>query len=145
MYRYLIIVIPIIALLGFVFKNTMDPNPWTTKETISPENLSSIIKDNDHLNDPFILNIGPSGAIKGSTKIGSVDNAKGVKLLTNRLKNLPKDKMLVVYCGCCPYEHCPNIRPAFTILQKQGFTNKRLLDLPVNLKVDWIDKGFPMQ
>ena len=145
MAKYLIMLFPIFALMSFISRNATEPNPWTTKDMVSPEKLSSLIQDNDKSNDPIILNIGPSGAIKGSLKIGSVDNPKGLGLLTNRLSKIQKSKMVIVYCGCCPYDNCPNIRPAFTILNKQGFTNKKLLDLPVNLKVDWIDKGFPME
>ena len=44
-----------------------------------------------------------------------------------------------------PYKNCPNVRPAFTLLNEMKFTNHKLLDLPANLKVDWIDKGYPMQ
>ncbi|MFT3945378.1 MAG: hypothetical protein QM763_00275 [Agriterribacter sp.] len=55
-----------------------------------------------------------------------------------------KYKEIIVYCGCCPYKNCPNIRPAYAILNTLGFTNFKLLDLPQNLKVDWIDRGYPM-
>ncbi len=43
----------------------------------------------------------------------------------------------------CTIANCPNIRPAFSLLNEMKFTNHKLLDIPKNIKVDWIDKGFP--
>jgi hypothetical protein len=52
--------------------------------------------------------------------------------------------MVVIYCGCCPFRNCPNIRPAFNLLKEKGYTKPRLLNLKQNLKVDWTDYGYPM-
>lgn len=93
---------------------------------------------------PLIISVGPSGLIKGAISIGSVredENAENLKKLLTKEK---KHKEVIVYCGCCPYKNCPNIKPAYTILASLKFTNFKLLDLPQNLKVDWIDKGYPM-
>jgi thiosulfate/3-mercaptopyruvate sulfurtransferase len=130
------------ALMSLV--NT-DPEPWKQEQLMKPEELAKVLNDGDKKNDPVIFNIGPSGAIKGSIEIGFVNDSKGIKKLESNLKNLSKDQFIVLYCGCCPFEHCPNIRPAFDLLNKKGYKNHRLLDLPKNLKVDWIDKGFPME
>jgi thiosulfate/3-mercaptopyruvate sulfurtransferase len=35
----------------------------------------------------------------------------------------------------------PNIRPAFKLLTEMEFTHFKLLNLPHNLKTDWIDRG----
>jgi hypothetical protein len=35
--------------------------------------------------------------------------------------------MVVIYCGCCPLDKCPNVRPAFTLLKTMGFTNLHVL------------------
>jgi thiosulfate/3-mercaptopyruvate sulfurtransferase len=56
----------------------------------------------------------------------------------------PKDADIVIYCGCCPFKDCPNIRPAFNLLKEMNYTNTKLLNLPHNLKTDWADKGYPM-
>jgi hypothetical protein len=55
----------------------------------------------------------------------------------------PRDREIVIYCGCCPWEKCPNIRPAFAALQEMGFTHVKALYVPDNLAKDWIGKGFP--
>jgi thiosulfate/3-mercaptopyruvate sulfurtransferase len=52
---------------------------------------------------------------------------------------------MVIYCGCCPWEKCPNVQPAMTTLQEMGFTRVRVLHLPDNFKTNWIDKGYPVE
>ena len=64
--------------------------------------------------------------------------------IEQQLKNIDKDQKVVIYCGCCPYEHCPNVRPAIDAVKQMKFTNYFLLDLPHNIKKDWIDKGYPV-
>lgn len=59
--------------------------------------------------------------------------------------NLNRNTEIVLLCGCCPFEHCPNIRPSFELMNEMKFTNHKLLNLSHNLKVDWIDKGYPMK
>jgi len=56
---------------------------------------------------------------------------------------LPRSTSLVIYCGCCPMEHCPNIRPAYLALHAQGFTKVRVLVLENNFETDWANKGYP--
>jgi len=51
----------------------------------------------------------------------------------------------VIYCGCCPLERCPNIRPAFVALRQMGFTNVRVLLLPNSFEADWAGKGLPYE
>jgi rhodanese-related sulfurtransferase len=65
--------------------------------------------------------------------------------LKSKLAALPKDTKVVIYCGCCPFEHCPNVRPAIAVLKDMKFTNYQLLNLPHNIKTDWIDKGYPVK
>jgi thiosulfate/3-mercaptopyruvate sulfurtransferase len=38
----------------------------------------------------------------------------------------------------------PYIRPAMALLKNMQFSNYKLLNLPQNVKVDWIDKGYPI-
>lgn len=48
-----------------------------------------------------------------------------------------------MYCGCYPFERCPNIRHAINALKEMKFTNYQLLNLPHNIKINWKDKGYP--
>jgi thiosulfate/3-mercaptopyruvate sulfurtransferase len=56
---------------------------------------------------------------------------------------LPKTTNVVIYCGCCPMERCPNVRPAFTALRELGLAKLRVLILPTSFEVDWAEKGYP--
>jgi manganese transport protein len=83
--------------------------------------------------------------IKTAIQIGSVNDKANLEALQKWLSALPNTAEVVIYCGCCKLEHCPNIRPAFKALNDMKFTNAKLLNLPDNLKVDWVDKGYPME
>jgi len=110
---------------------------------MEPTELSAAIKANKDI--PVILSIGPDAIIPRSKDIGMVKEAENMKKFKDELTSLPKDTQIVVYCGCCPFEHCPNIRPAMQLLKDMKFTNYKLLDLPHNIKIDWINKGFPTE
>jgi thiosulfate/3-mercaptopyruvate sulfurtransferase len=118
--------------------------PWTAKDLIEPAALANMISGSGGQKPPVILNIGPLADIKGAVHVGAVNTASGLNKLKMTLANVPKDKMVVIYCGCCPFRNCPNIRPAFKMLKEQGYTNPKLLNLKQNLKVDWTDYGYPM-
>jgi len=116
--------------------------PWTNKELIEPAILAAqLTADRDHA---VIFNIGKVEDIKGATHIGPVSNAENLDKLKTEVASLPKNTELVIYCGCCPFSKCPNIRPAFTTLKKLGFTKIKVLDIPVNLETNWTSKGYPL-
>jgi len=117
--------------------------PWKDSELIEPAVLAVTLKDSpDKL--PLILNIGAVEDIKGAKHIGAVSAAENMKTLKSTVAALPKNTTIIIYCGCCPFTKCPNIRPAFLELKKMGFTNIKLLDLPVNLQTNWKTKGYPL-
>lgn len=93
---------------------------------------------------PLVLDIGFLGKIKDAVKIAPANDDEGLKKLKGYLKDVPKDREIVIYCGCCPMDKCPNVQPAFKLLQKEGFTNVFILNLADNLKTDWVSKGYPM-
>jgi thiosulfate/3-mercaptopyruvate sulfurtransferase len=117
--------------------------PWTEKQLKDPAALAATIAD-AKAPQPVIFNIGPVQQIKGSIAIGPAKSQANLDKLKQQLAKLPKDKEVIIYCGCCPYSRCPNVRPAFELLQKMKFKNGKLLNLPSNLNDDWISKGYPM-
>jgi hypothetical protein len=117
--------------------------PWTAKELIEPAALASMIRD-PKVQQPVIYNVGPLDNIKGAIAIGPTRDPANLGKMKKALASVPKNKMVVIYCGCCPFRNCPNIRPAFTLLKELGYSNARLLNLPQNLKVNWTDFGYPM-
>ena len=118
-------------------------NPWTDSQLMEPSALANNFKDAKS-KSPVIFNIGAVEDIKGAKHIGAVNNAENLEKLKRAVAALPKNTAIVIYCGCCPFTKCPNIRPAFLELQKLGFTNVKLLNLPTNLKTNWIAKGYPL-
>ncbi len=134
-----------IVVIGFFsFKNTYRQHnePWTPEQLMEPAALAAIL-NNPAARQPVIYNIGFSGGVKNSIGEGPVKENVNLAKWKKQLQDLPRSTNIVIYCGCCPFEHCPNIRPAFTLLNQMGFTNQKLLNLPHNIKVDWFDKGYP--
>jgi len=118
--------------------------PWTFKDLLDPDALAGML-NNSKEQKPVIFNIGPLANIKGAINIGSTTSKVNLDKLSKALASVPKDKMVVIYCGCCPFRNCPNIRPAFNLLKERGYTKPKLLNLKQNLKVDWTDYGYPME
>jgi hypothetical protein len=133
----------IAAFLFFTGSAAFSQNPvnWTEKQVMQPQELAAAITAGKDL--PVIFSVGPAATIPGSVEVGMVNNAEGIKKLKALLDKTDRNKKIVIYCGCCPYEHCPNVRPAIDVLNQLKFTNFFLLDLPHNIKKDWIDKGYP--
>lgn len=136
-----VIVAVAFAFNKFSFQNENDP--WTEKQLMNPADLAKILNDSKN-KKPILLSIGFGGGIKNSIEIGAAKEKEGIEKLKQELSKLSKDTDIVIYCGCCPFEPCPNIRPAFKLLNEMKFTNHKLLNLSHNLKVDWIDKGYPV-
>ncbi len=110
---------------------------------IAPAELAKQIQDGS-ARQITILNIGPRKNIPGAIKLGMVSEPEGMAAYRAQLAKYPLDQQLVIYCGCCPYEHCPNVRPAVAVLQELKFINYRVLDMPSNIDVDWVKKGYPL-
>lgn len=140
------------ALLMFVFVCsfaqaqvlTTKKQVYATSQLMPTADLLKIL-NNPSAKKPLIYNIGFVGNIKGAEKLAPASKAEGLKILKQKTRNLPKQTQIVVYCGCCPFEHCPNVKPAYTLLQEMGFHNVKILDLPTSIKADWMDKGYPME
>lgn len=125
--------------------------PWSRKQLMEPSELAEIII-NKNTKPPLVISVSPEGmhglkpgkGINGAVEYGSADEQENLNTLKTALEGLPKDTEIVLYCGCCPFNVCPNVRPAFTLLNEMGFTNHRLLNLENNIRVDWMNKGYPM-
>jgi len=148
-------------------------DPWTAQDVVEPAALAKDLKragrtlggsnefdDNARLlraarsravsgEGPFIIDVGQDVLyravhIAGTPYAGPASKPEGIAELKKALAGQPHDRDIVLYCGCCPMDKCPNVRPAFTALHELGFTHVRVLSLPVNLKTDWTDKGYPV-
>lgn len=117
-------------------------DPWTDQDLMAPEVLADKI-ENGEIDSTQVLSIGFENIIKNSTQLGPVKDEAHLEELRKYLKDVPKDEHLVLYCGCCPFEKCPNIRPAMKLVKEMGFKNAKLLNLKESVKADWIDQGYP--
>jgi len=136
------------ALFAFISPASLqaDSDPWTKAQTVQAADLAKEL--GDAKNAPTVLFLGfkrlySAGHIKGAQYHGTAGSEEGLKELTAWATGIPRTTSLVIYCGCCPMERCPNIRPAFKALQGLGFKNVRVLLLPQDFATDWAGKGFP--
>jgi thiosulfate/3-mercaptopyruvate sulfurtransferase len=115
---------------------------------IQPQALMKALQSS--LEKPLVLYVGPhilysQAHIRNAEFIGPASNPQAIENLRRRITALPKNSFIVLYCGCCPWDHCPNIRPAYKELQKSGFTGVKVLFLANNFGTDWVDKGYPVE
>ncbi len=116
--------------------------PWTDKDVVKTQDAA---KD---LNGPLIIQVGFSALyhaahITRSEYGGPGSKSEGLDALKKAVEGQPRMREIILYCGCCPWDKCPNIRPAFALLHQMGYTNVKVMMIPTNLKTDWIDKGYP--
>lgn len=124
-------------------------DPWTASQTIQPAALAAEIQQKENPR-PQVIYVGVrtlyNGAhIPGAVFQGPGSSPEGIAALKNFASTLPRNSQVVLYCGCCPLEKCPNIRPAFRALQEMGFKNVRVLILPTSFAVDWVQKGYSIE
>lgn len=123
-------------------------NPWTDSQTVQPAALNKELSN--PATAPVVLFTGyprlfTAGHIKGAQFHGSGGTGDGLAQIKAWASSLPRTTNLVIYCGCCPMEHCPNTRPPFALLRDMGFTKLRILILPTSFEVDWAEKGLPYE
>jgi len=124
-------------------------DPWSSSQTLQPAGLAGELAEKNGT-PPTIVYAGfrtlfAGGHISGASFHGTASSEQGLAEMKKWADGLPRSTNLVIYCGCCPFEKCPNVRPAFTALSGMGFKKLRVLILPTNLATDWVGKGYPMQ
>lgn len=124
-----------------------EADPWKDRDLIQPEALADTLKSGAK---PVIVYVGfpvlyKSTRIPGAILAGPVSKPEGVEALKRAVAKLPQDSEIVLYCGCCPFTKCPNVRPAFRTLHDLGYTKVKLVVIPTNLSTDWVQKGYPVE
>lgn len=120
----------------------------SNSQLIQPEELVKILQS-PKSEKPLLIQVGShvlyqEAHIPGSEYIGPAASEGGLQQLRKRVETLPKNRFIVLYCGCCPWSHCPNLKPAADALHALGFTNVKVLYLTNNFGADWVDKGYPV-
>src|ERR1039458_5964198 len=119
------------------------------EQLIQPEALNHLLQTKG-TDKPLLLQVGShllfdEAHIPGSVYVGTGSQLSGLQQLQSTVAKLSKKKAIVLYCGCCPWNRCPNLGPAFKQLQDMGFTNVKVLYLADNLGTDWVAKGYPVE
>lgn len=117
-----------------------------TSRLMNPEDLVKILQSGKE--KPLMLQVGSHNMflqahIPESEYVGAASTDTGLQQLRKRVDSLPRNKFIVLYCGCCPWSHCPNIKPADDAMHEMGFTNVKVLYISDNLGTNWVDKGYP--
>jgi thiosulfate/3-mercaptopyruvate sulfurtransferase len=115
---------------------------------INPDELVKILQSS-RSEKPLIIQVGfhtlyAQAHIPGAEYIGPASSPSGLRQLRKRVESLPRNRFIVIYCGCCPWGHCPNMTPPDDALHGMGFSNVKALYIPNNFGADWVDKGYPV-
>ncbi len=137
------------AALALAFGQSKTAEPWTAWQVVQPAVLAARLSD-ANVSKPAILYVGPgvlyrSKHIPGAVFAGPAGTAKGMAFFRQAIASIPRTAEVVMYCGCCPWNQCPNIRPAFNSLAEAGYKQAKVLALPTSFHKDWIEKGYPVE
>ncbi|MDR3751177.1 MAG: rhodanese-like domain-containing protein [Terracidiphilus sp.] len=118
-------------------------------QLIQPEALNRLLQS-ARSEKPLVLQVGShilfaESHIPGAEYIGPGSQPAGLQVLQSRVSSLPRNRFIVLYCGCCPWQRCPNVAPAFAKLREMGFSNVNVLYLTDNFGADWAAKGYQVE
>ena len=132
---------------GWSFQKPAPVDPWNATDVISTDDLAK--ERTTHANFQ-LLHVGfpvlyRNAHIPGSRYAGPGAKAEGIAELRKVLADVSRTQKVVLYCGCCPWTQCPNIRPAWQAAHDMGFKDVKVVMIPTNLHTDWSDKGYPVE
>ena len=123
-------------------------DPWSKSELIEPGDFVKLLGAEEKplhticVTFPVLYR---QKHIPRAQHAGPTNKPAGVEQLRSMVQALPRNTEIVIYCGCCPMEKCPNLRPAYRLLKELAFERIRVLDLPTNFHTDWVAKGYPVE
>jgi thiosulfate/3-mercaptopyruvate sulfurtransferase len=118
-----------------------------SNNVISPAELAKLLESQSG-DPPIVLQVGShvlfeQAHIPGASYAGAAGQDAELKRLREQVSSLPHNRLIVIYCGCCPWTKCPNIEPAYQGLFGMGFTRIRVLYLKDNFGANWVAQGYP--
>ncbi len=145
---YVLFTVPALALISVAAVLAFQASSIPASGLINPEELVKILQSPQG-EKPLMIQVGShvlyeQAHIPGSEYVGPASYESGIQQLRKRVEALPRRKFIVVYCGCCPWSHCPNVKPADDALRALGFTNVKVLYIPENFGANWVAKGYPV-
>jgi hypothetical protein len=118
-------------------------------QLVQPEELNKLLQKPQTLK-PLILQVGSrvmfdESHIAGAEYAGPGSHDEGLQTLKNRVSSLSRQSSIVIYCGCCPWNRCPNVGPAYKLLSDMGFVHLKVLYLAENFGTNWVDMDYPVK
>ena len=134
----------LLVCVAFAYQTSLIPS----SRLISPDELAQILRSSKG-EKPLMIQVGShvlysQAHVPGSEYIGPASTEGGLQRLRKRVEPLPRNRLIIIYCGCCPWSHCPNVKPADDALRALGFTNVKSLYIANNFGADWVEKGYPV-
>jgi len=119
-----------------------------TTVQIEPEALAKLLLTAKAGTKPVVLHVGfkifyDQARIPGSYYAGPGSRLEGLEMLRQHVASLQRDQLIVLYCGCCPWDKCPNVKPAYDALHAMGFTNVKVVHIAENFGANWMNAGLP--
>ena len=115
---------------------------------IEPQALAKLLQESKG-EKPVVLHVGfknfyEQARIPGSDYAGPGSKPEGLELLRKRVESLQRRQLIVLYCGCCPWDKCPNAKPAYDALHAMGFTNVKVVHIATDFGTNWLNAGLPV-
>lgn len=122
--------------------------PWTSAQVLHVDDLAKLVPVK--ANGPLLLQVGfavqfNSKHIPGAIHAGPAREDTGLAELRKAVAGVPKNREIVLYCGCCPWDHCPNMKPAYTLLHSLGYSKVKVVEIPTSFLKDWVEQGHPVE
>ncbi len=122
--------------------------PWLPSQVVTPKQALRELRG-PVASRPHLLQVGfdvlyRGGHIPGAVYAGPALRPDGLEKLRATVSNWSRGTPVLIYCGCCPFNMCPNVRPAFQLLRQMGFRKLQVLYLPHSFQRDWIEKHLPV-
>lgn len=142
-----VLVLALFGCTGGTSSKVPSTGEWGGARLIQPAELAAALADSAAAR-PMLVHVGfrplyRAGAIPGSLYAGPGSQPAGLDSLLAAVAGQAKTANIVIYCGCCPSDHCPNMKPAFAALRDAGYTNVKALWIAKNFDADWAGHGYP--
>lgn len=137
------------ATVGWAALSAAAPEGWNDSDLIQPKELAARLAGRQGPK-PLLLHVGfnvlyRSKHIPGSLYAGPCNKPEGLELLKSTVASITKDREIILYCGCCPWSQCPNMKPAVALLRQLGYKNVKAVLIETNFAADWVQKGYPVE
>ncbi|MCX6623795.1 MAG: rhodanese-like domain-containing protein [Acidobacteria bacterium] len=137
-----------VLLLSAAAAGVAAPAGWNDADLLEPKALAARLAQPGGTK-PVMLHVGfhvlyRSKHIPDSIYAGPGNKPEGLERIRQAVAALPRDREIVLYCGCCPWVHCPNMKPALALLKSLGYRKVKAVMMETNFSKDWVQPGYPV-